>query len=191
MPPDRPVRLTVPSCCSRVYCSTELDSLLLLLETYSMEQYTSEDARREWRRILNAVENGERVEITRYGKPLAAVVPVGASIYLLERIGGTDYDEAEFLAEIQRRRTASYEVATDLVYNVGEDAERAFGKVDAYDDVIRLITSLGASFPSEPAKPSRAWHAGWEPIGRDSDGNLMLRYKPTDAAYRVLPVEES
>lgn len=43
----------------------------------AMEQYTSEDARREWRRILNAVESGEPVGITRYGKPLAVVVPAG------------------------------------------------------------------------------------------------------------------
>ena len=41
----------------------------------ALEQYTSEDARREWRRILNAVESGEAVGITRYGKPLAVVVP--------------------------------------------------------------------------------------------------------------------
>lgn len=40
-----------------------------------MEQYTSEDARREWRRILNEVERGEPVGVTRYGKPLAVVVP--------------------------------------------------------------------------------------------------------------------
>ena len=44
-----------------------------------MEQYTSEDARRELRRILNAVENGGQVEITRYGKPLAVISPVGAN----------------------------------------------------------------------------------------------------------------
>ena len=41
-----------------------------------MEQYTSEEARKKWRRILNTVENGGQVEVTRYGKPLAAVVPV-------------------------------------------------------------------------------------------------------------------
>ena len=40
-----------------------------------MDQYTSEDARREWRRILNKVEGGESVSITRYGRPLAEVVP--------------------------------------------------------------------------------------------------------------------
>jgi prevent-host-death family protein len=40
-----------------------------------MEQYTSEDARKQWRRILNETERGERVGVTRYGKPLAVVVP--------------------------------------------------------------------------------------------------------------------
>ncbi len=53
---------------------------------------------------------------------------------------------AEFLSEIERRRTASYEVATGLT-DEGKDAERAFGKVDAYDEVLRLISSLGAVFP--------------------------------------------
>jgi prevent-host-death family protein len=38
--------------------------------------FTSEDARRYWRRILNEVERGGHVEITRYGKPLAVVVPI-------------------------------------------------------------------------------------------------------------------
>lgn len=42
-----------------------------------MEQYTSEDARKEWRRILNEVERGEPVGITRYGKPLAVVMHAG------------------------------------------------------------------------------------------------------------------
>ena len=39
-----------------------------------MEQYTSEDARRDWRRILNKVDHGEPVGITRYGESLAVVV---------------------------------------------------------------------------------------------------------------------
>ena len=55
---------------------------------------------------------------------------------------------AEFLAEIERRRTASYEVAVDLT-DEGKDAERAFGKVDAYDEVLRLISYLGAVIPEE------------------------------------------
>ena len=47
----------------------------LSCETYNMDSYTSEDARKEWRRILNEAERGEPVGITRYGKPLAVVVP--------------------------------------------------------------------------------------------------------------------
>ena len=42
----------------------------------AVEQYSSEAARRYWRHILNEVERGEQVGITRYGKPLAVVVPV-------------------------------------------------------------------------------------------------------------------
>ena len=41
-----------------------------------MQQFSSEDARRNFRLILNDVERGEQVEITRYGKPLAALVPI-------------------------------------------------------------------------------------------------------------------
>jgi len=48
---------------------TELDKLAI------MEQYTSEDARREWRRILDKIQRGESIEITRYGERLAVVVP--------------------------------------------------------------------------------------------------------------------
>ena len=39
-----------------------------------MDSYSSEAARREWRRILNKVDRGEQVEITRYGEPTAVVV---------------------------------------------------------------------------------------------------------------------
>ena len=35
------------------------------------------------------------------------------------------------------------------------------------------------------------WHENWADAGRDSDGNLLLEYKPAGAAYRVLPVEET
>lgn len=56
-----------------------------------MEQYTSEDARREWRRILNAVEHGDQVEITRYGKPLAVVVPVEWRDTVVDYISATTF----------------------------------------------------------------------------------------------------
>ena len=95
-----------------------------------MEQYTSEDARRELRRILNTVESGGQVEITRYGKPLAVVVPVEWR------------DEA--------------------------------------------ATALTAKKTSRKKK----WHDGWTDLGRDGDGNQILRYEPTGGVYHVLPVEE-
>ena len=38
----------------------------------------SDDARRNWRELLNAVENGgEHVTILRWGKPAVVVVPAG------------------------------------------------------------------------------------------------------------------
>src|SRR5260370_28425175 len=50
--------------------------------------------------------------------------------------------------EIQHLRTAAYDLATDLS-DEGKDAERAFGRVDAYDDVLRRMASLGAPFPED------------------------------------------
>ena len=85
-----------------------------------MEQYTSEDARRELRRILNAVENGGQVEITRYGKPLAVISPVGANIYLLERIGGTDYDEAAGFVVVAESADAARQQAAEQAGNEGD-----------------------------------------------------------------------
>lgn len=41
-----------------------------------MDSYSSEAARKDWRRILNKVDRGEHVTITRYGEPVAAVVPI-------------------------------------------------------------------------------------------------------------------
>ena len=40
-----------------------------------MEQFGSEEARRNFRRILNDVERGDHVGVHRYSKPLAIVVP--------------------------------------------------------------------------------------------------------------------
>ena len=44
--------------------------------------------------------------------------------------------------EIQHLRTAAYEVATDLS-DEGKDAERAFGRVEAFDQVLALMAHLG------------------------------------------------
>jgi antitoxin (DNA-binding transcriptional repressor) of toxin-antitoxin stability system len=42
-----------------------------------MRQSSSDDARRNFRRLLNDVEHGEHVEVMRYGAPAAFVVPPG------------------------------------------------------------------------------------------------------------------
>ena len=95
-----------------------------------MEQYTSEDARREWRRILNKVDHGEQVGITRYGEPAAIVVPV-----------------------------------------------------EWHDEAAAALTAKKTS-------RKKNWHDGWTDLGRDGDGNQVLRYEPTGGVYHVLPVEE-
>ena len=95
-----------------------------------MEQYTSEDARREWRRILNKVDHGEQVGITRYGEAAAVVVPV-----------------------------------------------------EWHDEAAAALTAKKTS-------RKKNWHDGWTDLGRDGDGNLILRYEPTGGLYRILPVEE-
>lgn len=42
-----------------------------------MRQSSSDDARRNFRRLLNDVEHGEHVEVMRYGQPAAVIVPPG------------------------------------------------------------------------------------------------------------------
>ena len=54
-----------------------------------------------------------------------------------------------------------------------------------------FVTSLGATFPDAPARPSRTWHSDWRLVSRDAEGNMILKYVPADALYCVLPVEES
>ena len=79
-----------------------------------MEQYTSEDARREWRRILDKIQRGERVGITRYGEPLAVVAPVGPNIYLLQRTDAIGYDEADgFVVAAESAEAARLQAAED------------------------------------------------------------------------------
>lgn len=41
-----------------------------------------------------------------------------------------------------------------------------------------------------PRPPQSRWHDGWTFVGRDGDGNLILRYEPSGGLYKVLPVEE-
>ena len=58
-----------------------------------MEQFSSDEARRNFRRILNEVEHGETVEILRYGEVAAVMVPSGwyekakAALHCLQQAG--------------------------------------------------------------------------------------------------------
>jgi hypothetical protein len=65
-------------------------------------------------------------------------------------------------------------------------------KAEAEGWLAGFVASLGAVFPDEPAKQrkSRAWHADWAEVDRDSSGNAILRHKPTGGRYKILPVEE-
>ena len=47
-----------------------------------------------------------------------------------------------------------------------------------------------AALAAQKKKPSRNWYDGWTDLGRDGDGNQILRYEPTGGLYRILPVEE-
>lgn len=63
-------------------------------------------------------------------------------------------------------------------------------KAEAERWLEQFVSSLGAVFPDEPKRPSRAWHADWTEVDRDSSGNAILRHKPTGGRYKILPVEE-
>ncbi len=50
-------------------------------------QVTSAFAKANLHRLLKAVENGETVEITRYNKPIASLVPYAASRSMEPKLG--------------------------------------------------------------------------------------------------------
>lgn len=43
----------------------------------------------------------------------------------------------------------------------------------------------------EVPETAPAWHADWDLVDRDSDGNAILKHLPTEGLYKVLPVEEA
>ena len=56
-----------------------------------MDEVTSEEARRNFRRILNDAEYGRPTVVTRYGEPVAVVVDPDwyhMAVALMEREGG-------------------------------------------------------------------------------------------------------
>src|ERR1035441_2768291 len=58
-----------------------------------MKQLGSDEARRTFRDLLDDAQRGESAEISRNGKPIAVLMPAGASVYVLERAGGHDYGQ--------------------------------------------------------------------------------------------------
>jgi hypothetical protein len=85
----------------------------------------------------------------------------------------------------------------ELLTGTDEDLERILGDVRArlrdvriYADLIAWRDAAVAAERDKPGRPSRAWHADWTQVDRDSSGNAILRHKPTGGMYKILPAEE-
>ena len=52
-----------------------LTGLLLLCKPYSMRQASAQEARRNFATLIEDVLRGEEIEVTRYGRTLARIVP--------------------------------------------------------------------------------------------------------------------
>jgi len=61
----------------RPCCMSGVDLPSHRCQPYSMESRTTQDARREFAALLEDVLRGQHIEITRYDRPLAVIVPVG------------------------------------------------------------------------------------------------------------------
>lgn len=40
-------------------------------------------------------------------------------------------------------------------------------------------------------EPAANWYDDWEVVTRDEEGNTVLKHRPTEGLYRILPLEES
>jgi hypothetical protein len=82
-----------------------------------------------------------------------------------------------------------------LVYLAGEaqhmyhddsaDSENAL-KAKAESLLAEFVSSLGAVFPEGDGWPGR----GWAYVGRDRDGNLILKHEESGGLYHVIPEED-
>lgn len=61
---------------------------------------------------------------------------------------------------------------------------------DVPADLIAWRDAAVAAERDKLSRPSRAWHADWAEVDRDSSGNAILRHKPTGGMYKILPAEE-
>jgi prevent-host-death family protein len=105
-----------------------------------MKQLGSDEARRTFRDLLDDAQRGESAEISRNGKPVAILMPAGANIYVLKRVGGTDYDE-----------TAGFVV----VAGSPDEARRlAAGEADAEGDATWLMPDRSTCEAIDPAGSS-------------------------------------
>lgn len=104
---------------------------------------------------------------------------------MTERIRWNDGNDIEghagaigpFAFRIQRMYAGERWLLTAELLSMGFKHDRADNlealKATAERWLSEFVSSLGASFPAEPAKPqkSRAWHADWAVVDRDQDGN--------------------
>lgn len=127
-----------------------------------MQEYTSEDARRQWRRILNEVERDEPVGVTRYGKLLAVVVGAGwyrrmtaaeGALETIQPLDGivrltvsTDSDVAFGLLEEAYRRAVSGEGGKD------SGRERLVAMKGIMADALKEYLDRRETAPAEDAK---------------------------------------
>ena len=110
-----------------------------------MEQYTSEDARKKWRRILNEVESGGQVGITRYGKPLAVVTPASGDRQ-------SEWEEQP----VKIRQKTSTDIAYEAGYSDGANSAIADVQIQ-FIDPLDGMDGLLEFFRGLIGDPDLAW----------------------------------
>jgi hypothetical protein len=87
----------------------------------------------------------------------------------------------ELRAEIQRQRDLHYEHACDLSDEGREGSERAYGRVDAYDDILELLDE------AEQARTSIQWAVAYGcPSGDPNEAAGVLGYDDEEDAREHL-----
>ena len=69
-------------------------------------------------------------------------------------------------------------------------------QIQRYDTPTAIVVPVewhdeaAAALTAKKTSRKKNWHDGWTDLGRDGDGNQILRYEPTGGLYHILPVEE-
>jgi prevent-host-death family protein len=87
-----------------------------------MKQLGSDEARRTFRDLLDDAQRGESAEISRNGKPIAVLMPAGASVYVLERDGGHDYGQVAVFVVVAESPDEARRLAAGGAGDEGEAA---------------------------------------------------------------------